>query len=196
MKRPIVLAGVRPTERMNLGHLIGFLKHLLDRQADARCFFNDRRLRCIAQGSGTSARDRTQHSQACHESSGLRVRSGAKRLLSAVAGSPTRGVGDDSRSCNNASRPNGRSGGATGAGCSEAVARTRVCRFYGISAGGRAAVPAFDRCCGPRSADALESVPGSSASIQSQIRDRLSSARVPAERKDEWPLRKYRNARG
>ena len=39
MKRPIVLAGVRPTERMNLGHLIGFLKHLLDRQADARCFF-------------------------------------------------------------------------------------------------------------------------------------------------------------
>lgn len=39
MKRPIVLAGVRPTESRNLGHLTGFLKHLLDRQEDARCFF-------------------------------------------------------------------------------------------------------------------------------------------------------------
>ncbi len=39
MRRSIVLAGVRPTERMILGHLIGFLKDLIGREAEARCFF-------------------------------------------------------------------------------------------------------------------------------------------------------------
>ncbi len=39
MKRPIVLAGIRPTEKMNLGHLIGFLKQMLDRKVEARRFF-------------------------------------------------------------------------------------------------------------------------------------------------------------
>ena len=39
MKRPIVLASVRPMESTILRHLIGFLKQILDRQPEARCFF-------------------------------------------------------------------------------------------------------------------------------------------------------------
>ena len=39
MNRPVVLAGIRPMGSMHRGHYFGFLKPLLDRQREARCFF-------------------------------------------------------------------------------------------------------------------------------------------------------------
>ena len=193
MRRSIVLAGVRPTERMILGHLIEFLKDLIGREAEARCFF------MIADYQ--ALRMDREHPR--------KMESNVRKLVTdllAAGFDPERSVcflqsqvpqlAELAMILHYSIPLPAHAGDPEARRKRDAASRSLdpwVWRLSGLSTGRRVAIPAFDCGGGTRSADALESVPGSSTSIQSQIRDRLSVARVRAKPTDEWNPRKYRN---